>query len=1025
MKHILTAVVFFITAILAQAQVSTFPTNGAPNPNHNFTAFTNARIIVDAETVIEKGTLLIRDGYIVDAGPAVVIPAGTVVVDLQGKWIYPSFIDPYTTYGMPRIKRPESGPAPQYETARPGAYAWNDALKPDNDAYRHYSVNAESAEAYRNTGFGTVMSYYADGIARGTATCVTLNADQGDNRTMLQDKVAACYSFSKGTSTQEYPGSLMGAIALMRQTYADAAWYKSLKTKNEYNHSLDAWIAIQNLPQIFETTDKWNVLRADKVGDEFGVQYIFKGSGNEYQRMEEMKATGGSFILPLNFPAAFDVDDPFDARMIAYEDLKHWELAPLNPGAFEKYGIRFALTASGLDDKGEFMTNLRRAILFGLSEKMALRAITTVPAEMLGIADKAGALRKGMLANFIITSGNVFAENVVIWENWIRGTKYVVNDMSKIDIRGSYQLTVGNDAVRTFKIAGSLMKMKGSVQNADSSKTPVMVDLAGNAITLVFTPKGVEGAYRLSGSVDAATKQMTGSAQLPDGKWMNWSAKYVAAYDDKPSTPDTTNWYLPTLDDVIYPFAAYGVPKNDTSLIDRMKRRYDAVLIKNVTVWTGTEGDTALPDMDVYITEGRIVRIAKNIDAPKGAFALVIDGTGKHLTPGIIDEHSHIAVAGGVNEGSQASTAEVRIGDVINPDDVNIYRQLSGGVTASQLLHGSANPIGGQSALVKLRWGSNAEQMKIAGADGFIKFALGENVKQANWGEYYTIRFPQSRMGVEQVYFDHFTRAREYQKQWEEWKKLSPKDREKATPPRRDLEMETLVEILTQARFITCHSYVQSEINMLMHVADSMGFKVNTFTHILEGYKVADKMRKHGAGGSSFADWWAYKMEVMDAIPQNPAILFRMGIVVAVNSDDAEMARRLNQEAAKSIKYGDLTEEEALMLVTTNPAKLLHLDKHQGRIAVGMDADVVLWSDNPLSIYSRVEKTLVDGKVLYDSDDDARRRDQMEKERARIIQKMMHEKENGAPTVKPRMKRMKVWDCEDLGTQNDYLNDAE
>ncbi|MCU0434775.1 MAG: amidohydrolase family protein [Bacteroidia bacterium] len=1025
MKQLFTAAVFLLTAMLAQAQVSTFPTNGAPNPNHNFTAFTNARIIVDAETVIDKGTLLIRDGFIVDAGPAVTIPAGTVVIDLQGKWIYPSFIDPYTTYGITRPKRAPHDPAPQYETARPGAYAWNDALKPDNDAYRHYTANAETAEAYRNLGFGTVMSYYPDGIARGTATCVTLNAEQGDNRSMLQDKVAACYSFNKGTSTQEYPGSLMGAIALMRQTYADAAWYNTLKAKTEYNHSLDAWIAIQTLPQIFETTDKWNVLRADKVGDEFGVQYIFKGSGNEYQRMDEMKATGASFILPLNFPAAFDVDDPFDARMIAYEDLKHWELAPLNPGAFEKYGIRFALTASDLEDKAEFMTNLRRAILFGLSEKMALRALTTIPAEMLGIADKAGTLRKGMLANFIITSGNVFAENTVIWENWVRGQKYVINDMSKIDIRGSYQLTVGNDAVRNLKITGSLMKMKGAIQNADSSKTPAMIDLAGNAITLVFTPKGVEGAYRLSGSVDAVTKSMTGSAQLPDGKWMNWTAKFTAAHEEKPQTPDTTNWYLPTLDDVIYPFASYGVTRNDTSMIDRLKRRYDAVLIKNVTVWTGAQGDTAMPDMDVYITEGRIVRIAKNIDAPKGAFALVIDGTGKHLTPGIIDEHSHIAVAGGVNEGTQASTAEVRIGDVINPDDVNIYRQLSGGVTAAQLLHGSANPIGGQSALVKLRWGSNAEQMKIAGAMGFIKFALGENVKQANWGEYFTIRFPQSRMGVEQVYFDHFTRAKEYQRQWEEWKKLSPKDREKMTPPRRDLEMETLVEILTQARFITCHSYVQSEINMLMQVADSMGFKVNTFTHILEGYKVADKMRKHGAGGSSFADWWAYKMEVMDAIPQNPAILFRMGIVVAVNSDDAEMARRLNQEAAKSIKYGDLTEEEALMMVTSNPAKLLHLDKHQGTIAVGMDADVVLWSDNPLSVYAKVEKTLIDGKVLYDSEEDARRRETMEKERARIIQKMMHEKENGAPTVKPRMKRMKVWDCEDLGTENDYLNDAE
>ncbi|MGL5891913.1 MAG: amidohydrolase family protein, partial [Bacteroidia bacterium] len=405
MKQLFSAVVFLLTTIYAAAQVTTFPTNGAANSNNNYTAFTNAHIVVDAETVIEKGTLLIRNGYIVDAGPAVVIPAGTVVIDLQGKWIYPSFIDPYTTYGMPKPRRtPADGP--QYENSRPGAYAWNDALRPDNDAYRQYSFNEESAEAYRNIGFGAVMSFYPDGIARGTATCVTLNAEDGDNKTMLQDKVAACYSFSKGTSNQEYPSSLMGSIALMRQTYADAEGYKTAKNKTEYNHSLDAWNNIQTLPQIFETTDKWNVLRADKIGDENKVQYIFKGSGNEYQRMEEMKATGGSFILPLNFPAAFDVEDPFDARMIAYEDLKHWELAPLNPGAFEKYGIRFAFTASGLEDKGEFWSNLRRAILFGLSEKAALRALTTVPAEMLGIADRAGALRKGMLANFIITSGN-------------------------------------------------------------------------------------------------------------------------------------------------------------------------------------------------------------------------------------------------------------------------------------------------------------------------------------------------------------------------------------------------------------------------------------------------------------------------------------------------------------------------------------------------------------------------------------------------------------------------------------------
>jgi imidazolonepropionase-like amidohydrolase len=1023
-KKIIIALSWFCSIQLLHAQVSTFPVNGTANANHNYTAFINAHLIIDAETVIEKGTLLIRDGFIVDAGASVALPQGTVVIDVQGKWIYPSFIDPYTTYGMSKPRRKEGNGMPQYETSRPGAYAWNDALKSDNNASAQYTIDEEGVAQYRNLGFGTVMSYYPDGIARGTATCVTLNAEDGDNRTLLKDKVAACYSFNKGTSGQEYPSSLMGAIALLRQTYADATWYASANGKMEYNLSLAAWNTNQSLPQIFETTDKWNVLRADKIGDEFKVQYIFKGSGNEYQRMNEMKATGGAFILPINFPAAFDVEDPFDAQIISYEELKHWEMAPLNLAAFEKYGIRFSITTADLADKTQFWTNLRRALLFGLSEKAALRALTTTPAELLGIADKVGVLKKGLLANFIVTSGNIFEDKVVIWENWIRGRRYILQDMNRIDLRGTYDLQIGDEPVKSLKIAGDLFKLKSSLVMGDSTKGTASVDLFGNSVTVNLTPKGTTGLYRLAGTVDSESRRMIGSGQLPDGTTVNWTAIYKLPFIDKKEAPDTTEWYMPTLDDVIYPFAAYGAKRQDSSMVLKFKKRYNAVLVKNVTIWTN-EQDSSQANMDVYITDGRIVRIAKNIDAPKEAFALVIDGTGKHLTPGIIDEHSHIAISGGVNEGTQASSAEVRIGDVINPDDVNIYRQLAGGVTAAQLLHGSANPIGGQSALVKLRWGSSAEQMKISGAPGFIKFALGENVKQANWGDNFTIRFPQTRMGVEQVYYDYFTRGQEYKLQWEEWKKLSPAQREKLMQPRRDLDLEAVAEILSNTRFITCHSYVQSEINMLMHVGDSMHFKVNTFTHILEGYKLADKMHQRGIGGSSFADWWAYKYEVMDAIPQNPAILYRMGIVIAVNSDDAEMARRLNHEAAKSVKYGDLKEWEALRLVTLNPSRLLHLDKHQGKIAIGFDADLVLWSDNPMSVYARVETTLVDGIVLYDLQEDAKRKADMGAERNRIIQKMLKEKENGAPTVKPRMKKLKLWDCEDFSTNNNYLNDAQ
>lgn len=1038
MKHPILSLLAALTIGSASAQVSTFPTNGAPDKRHTVFAFTNAHIQVDPETVIDKGTMLVKDGRILSIGAAVIIPKEAVLYDLAGKYIYPSFIDPYTTYGMPAPKNRNWSPNPQYDPERAGAFGWNDALKPDVNASSLFTSNSESATELRSCGFGTVMMFAKDGIARGTAGVATLNPEDGDNAALLKEKAAACYSFDKGSSTQEYPSSLMGAIALLRQTYYDADWYRTAKNKTEYNLTLDAWNNNQSLPSIFETTDKWNVLRADKVGDEFKVQYIFKGSGNEYQRMEEMKATNGSFILPLNFPEPYDLEDPYDAEMVDYADLKHWELAPLNPGAFEQYGIKFALTTSDLKDKKEFFTRIRKSIEYGLTPKAALRALTTTPAEMLGIQNEVGSLKAGMLANFIITSGDIFEEGTIIYENWVRGRRYILNDYNAIDIRGTYDLNIGSLPPGSMKIEGELSRPKGTYIPADSAKQPIILSVSGTMVSFSFYSKAKEGVIRLSGNVNAETKFMNGRGQLPDGTWIDWMASQSSPFVQKKKEKDTTAKYIPTLDDVIYPFAAYGRTRGDSSLIrlfrdrkdtsyvSRLHRRYDAILIKNATVWTNSGGaDSILYNTDVYIVDNRIVRIAPNITPTKGALPLIIDGTGMHLTPGIIDEHSHIAVSGGVNEGTQASSAEVRLGDVINPDDINIYRQLAGGVVAVQQLHGSANPIGGQSSIIKLRWGANAEQMKIANAPGFIKFALGENVKQTNWGDNQTVRFPQTRMGVEQVYYDYFTRAKEYMAQWEAWKALPQKEREKATPPRRDLELDALGEILLGTRFITCHSYVQSELNMLIHVSDSMGFHINTFTHILEGYKVADKMKAHGIGASSFSDWWAYKYEVKDAIPYNAAMLMRMGIITAINSDDAEMARRLNQEAAKSIKYGGLSEVQALMMVTINPATLLHLDSHMGKIQPGYDADVVLWTDNPTSVYAKVQTTIVDGKVMYDAQDDAVQREQIQADRARITQRMIAEKNDGIPTRPVQVKKKKLWDCEDFEKDDNYLDDTE
>jgi imidazolonepropionase-like amidohydrolase len=1015
MKKLLLSLYILVSAMVSHGQ-ETFPVNGTTNKNHNYYAFINAKIIVNADETIDNGTLLIKEGKIEGVGKTVSIPKGAVVYDLKGKSIYPSLIDAYTSYGIADPKAmPKMLPIPQMESNIKGAYGWNQAVKADVEAYKLFIDNPAASEEMRKMGFGAVLTFQKDGIVRGSAAVVSL-ADGKENNLILIDRAAAMLSFDKGTSTQDYPSSLMGAIALIRQTYLDAAWYKNDKTKKEYNISLEAFNNLMGLPQIFETTDKLNVLRADKIGKEFKVNYIMKGSGTEYQRLDDIKATNCKLIIPLNFPAAYDVEDAYDVENVSLTEMKHWEMAPVNAFALEKYLIPFAITTADLKDKKEFWKNLRKAIAYGLTEKQALKSLTTIPAEMLNVADKVGSLKNGMIANFIITSGNLFDEKTLIYENWVQGNPYKITDYNAVDVRGNYDFSYEAKNILQLKIEGDIDKLKGTVI-IDTTKTPVNVSVSGSNITLSFNPRA-RGTIRLSGNIATEPLLLSGKGQTPEGDWIEWSARFKGP-NTTPVKTDSTKKAI-SFGQVIYPFCAYGKPHEEMDgfikqAVKDFKTRYDAVLIKHVTVWTN-EQEGVLKNQDVYMTEGKIVRIADDINAPKLAYAKVIDGTGKHLTAGIIDEHSHIALIS-VNEGTQASSAEVRMGDVINSEDINIYRQLSGGVTSAQLLHGSANPIGGQSAIIKLRWGKSPEDMKFEKADGFIKFALGENVKQSNWGDFNSIRFPQSRMGVEQVYYDYFTRAKEYDAK----QKAASTDKEKTgTPFHRDLELEAIAEILNKKRFITCHSYVQSEVNMLMHVGDSLGFQVNTFTHILEGYKVADKMKARNIGASTFSDWWAYKMEVKDAIPYNASLLNQMGIVTAVNSDDAEMGRRLNQEAAKAVKYGGTSEEDALKMVTLNPAKLLHLDKKVGSIKVGKDADVVLWSDNPLSVYAKVEKTIIDGIIYYDNEEDAKLRTEIQKERARIIQKMLDEKKGGAPVQKPLPKKQKLMGCDDMDA--DYLS---
>ncbi len=1001
--------VFVFFALRAQ---STFPANGAPSNQHSIYAFINATIFSDYETVLKNATLLVQDHRVLGVGEKIEIPKNAVVYDLKGKFIYPSFIDLFTDYGLQVNKFQKKEPGPQMESNYKGAYGWNQAIRSNVESYKIFSHNAEKADEFKKAGFGTVLSNPKDGIVRGSGVLVNLNTGGRENESVLIDRAAAFYSFAKGSSPQDYPSSLTGGIALLRQTYYDAAWYS--QNKNEFNITLDEFNKLQALPGIFEANDKFNSLRAAKVGREFNVKYIIKGSGNEYQRVNDIQNTYSRFIIPLNFPENYDVEDPFDAEAITLTELKHWELAPANPATLEKNNVQFCLTTADLKDKTMFLKNLRKAVLYGLSEKMALKALTHNPALFINAHDRIGALKQGYCANFFITAKPVFEEDAVILHHWTNEEPSVYAELNLPDIRGNYTLQAG---LKNYQVKFSGDAVKPTAQIViDTSKKNLNYTFANNMLTFSFLYDTMHVA-RASGNYNTLAKQFEGQGQWADGGWFSFRLTYNSA-------PDTSKKQTPpkkadlNLGKVIYPFTAYGEPLPEEQGFfkdnwNKFKNRYEAILIKNATVWTNEGDSSVLRNHDVYVVEGKIVRIAPNIEAPKLAYAKIIDGTGKHITPGIIDEHSHIALTAGVNEGAQASSAEVRMGDVINPEDINIYRQLSGGVTTSQLLHGSANPIGGQSVLIKLKWGHGAEELKYEKADPFIKFALGENVKQSNWGDLNNVRFPQSRMGVEQLYVDFFTRAREYDTRWSAFSKLTGHAIEKTGtgPPRCDLELEALAEILNGKRYITCHSYVQSEINMLIHVADSFGFKVNTFTHILEGYKVADKMKAHGANASTFADWWAYKNEVLDAIPYNAALLTRVGVNTSVNSDDAEMARRLNQEAAKAVKYGNLSETEALKLVTLNPAKMLHIDDKVGSIKPGKVADLVLWTENPLSVYAKVDKTIIDGQIYFDRDEDAKLRAEIKTERARIIAKLLAEKQKGSKTVKPQTKQQRLYHC--------------
>ncbi|WP_337879600.1 amidohydrolase family protein [Rheinheimera sp.] len=989
----------------------TTPVQGIRDKSLHWYALTNATVLTEPGKRLDNATLLIQDGKIIRVGGDVAVPAGYQQIDASGYYIYPGFIDLFSQYGVPKAGKGEGfsfGRKPNYSNERQGGNASNAAIHARLNWVDQFKPDAEQARSYQQQGFTTVQSARQDGIFRGQAFVASLLPGL-PNEAVIKSTGNQFMAFSKGSSQQSYPSSLMGSIALIRQTLSDASWYAQAHGKTdwrfynqpvEFNADLAALGQLSQQGVVFEVGDDQALLRADLLLKEFGISKAsLVGTGYEYNRLAELKASGRSLILPLAFPAAPTVQQLTDQLDVELAQLRHWERAPANAAALAKAEIPFALTLHKLEKPEQFWPNLRKAVQYGLSEQQALAALTTVPAKWLGLEAQLGKVAPGYLADLVVSKGDLFADGEIV-ATWVRGQQQQFKAMDLPQFAGTYTLSAAGLSV-PVQLTDKDGKVEGKVSVAGKESKLSHVLNQRNQLQFSLDLKALEqgpGVVQFSGVLDGNV--LTGTLVMADGqRYPVSSARQPAAKpeDKKAAKPDVT-----LLSSLTTPNRAYGV---------MTKAKQQNVHIKNATVWTSAAAGK-LENTDLLVEDGRFVKIGQNLKTPSGF--TVIDATGLHVTAGIIDEHSHIAIDQGVNEGSDAITSEVRIGDVLDADDINIYRGLAGGTTTAQLLHGSANPIGGQAQIIQLRWGDSAQQLKFKGAPPSIKFALGENVKQANWGEAFTIRYPQTRIGVDTIIRDAFQAAKEYKAQLAAYEDLSRSEKAKTAAPRPDYRLNALVEILDKQRFIHVHSYVASEILMIIKLADEMGFNITTFTHILEGYKVADEMKKHGASASSFADWWAYKMEVQDAIPYNVCLMQQQGVLTSINSDSPDLQRRLNQEAAKAVVYCGMDEQAALNMATINPAKQLKIDHKVGSIEEGKQADFVIWTANPLSVYAQAKSTWIEGAMYYSQQQDELMQQQVAAEKQQLIQKVLNapDKDKAGSGASYKANNP-VWHCED------------
>ncbi|MEY2982526.1 MAG: hypothetical protein RL562_2753 [Planctomycetota bacterium] len=993
-----------LTALALCAAATTLPAQDAPPPNGpravdpGWHALVGARVIVAPGKVVDRATVVVRDGRIVSVEPGGLAPEGARIHDCAGLTVHAAFVDAHVPVEAPR-------PDP----SAPGS-SWHPDVVPQRSALDGIGLSNERARELRGLGFAVAAVHPQDGIIRGRSGIVTLEdvADEARRDTLPgQERIEIAFDRSRGG----YPGSLMGSIALVRQTLADAAHDGQTDAPGGPD---TAFGALRATPAtVFVGRDEVDLLRGARVLREFGRMEgsLLVGSGMEFRRLDTVASLGLPLVLPLAFPAPPEVETVDGAESVDLRQMLTWEHAPTNPARLRRADVAFALTTDRLEKRSDFLPNLRKAIEHGLTNDDALAALTTTPARLLGLDAELGTVEVGKHAHLCIVDGEPFAADRTLRAVFVAGKHHTVEAAPTLTLAGSWEATLNHldVAVTELRFDGE-RKLTLVAGGADEPPTASArkVEKGTRKVDVLFDADklGGDGTWKLTALVQG--DRMSGIGVAADGSRFAWTARRKAgeatpgdeekaADEAKKPAADLLGKALPV------PFGAFGRATAPTP---------QDVVVQGATIWTaGPAG--RIDNGTLVVRSGSIAWVGPSDGAPMPKGALVLDGTGLHVTPGLIDCHSHTGIEGGVNEGSQAVTSEVRIGDVLDPDDIHWYRELAGGLTAANQLHGSANPIGGQNQVVKLRWGvQDPEAMKLAGSIPGIKFALGENVKRSRSSD--NTRYPNTRMGVEALIRDRFTAAREYDVA------LRGPDRGAV---RRDLELEALAEILRGDRLVHCHSYRQDEILMLCRLANEFGFRIGTFQHGLEGYKVAEAIREAAIGASIFSDWWAYKYEVVDAIPENGTIMTRVGVNVSFNSDSNELARRMNTEAAKAVKYGGLDPHEALKLVTINPAIQLGVGDRIGSLELGKDGDFVLWSGSPLSTFSRCLETWIDGTRYWSEDEDRALVAEAAAERARLIQAVLAAPGERARSDRSRSGDNRPGDCDCLDGADVYFEE--